>query len=104
VPEDLKDVFGIGDVYTWTAIYADTKLVPSWFVGKRGAESASAFISDLAGRLANRVQLTTDGHKAYLNAVEESFGGDINYAMLIKMYGENPKKYQRKVRLQPLQR
>lgn len=96
VPEDLKGIFGIGDVYTWTAIDADTKLVPSWFVGTRGAESANAFISDLAGRLANRVQLTTDGHKAYLNAVETSFGGDIDYAMLIKMYGENPKEDQRK--------
>jgi IS1 family transposase len=99
VPEDLKGIFGIGDVYTWTAIDADTKLVPSWFVGTRGAESASAFISDLAGRLANRVQLTTDGHKAYLNAVEASFGGDIDYAMLIKMYGENPKEDQRKYSL-----
>jgi IS1 family transposase len=99
VPEDLKGVFGIGDVYTWTAIDADTKLVPSWFVGTRGAESASAFVSDLAGRLANRVQLTTDGHKAYLNAVEASFNGDIDYAMLIKLYGENPKEDQRKYSL-----
>ncbi len=66
VPEELKDVFGIGDVYTWTAIDADTKLIAGWLAGTRGAESAKLFMDDLAGRLANRVQLTTDGHKAYL--------------------------------------
>lgn len=99
VPEDLKDVFGIGDVYTWTSIDADTKLVPSWFVGTRGLESAKLFISDLAGRLANRVQLTTDGHKAYLEAVEQSFHGDIDNAMLIKIYGESPKEDRRRYSL-----
>ena len=86
-------------MYTWTAIDADTKLIPSWFVGTRGSESAHAFISDLAGRMANRVQLTTDGHKAYLEAVENAFHGDIDYAMLVKLYGNNPKEDQRKYSL-----
>lgn len=87
VPEELKGIFGIGDVYTWTAIDADTKLIPCWHVGTRDASSAHAFISDLASRLTNRVQLTTDGHKAYIEAVEESFGRDIDFAQLIKIYG-----------------
>lgn len=99
LPEDLKGVFGVGDVYTWTAIDADTKLVPSWFVGTRGVESARVFIQDLADRLANRVQLTTDGHKAYLTAVEESFHGDIDYAQLIKLYGECEREDRRKYSL-----
>ena len=79
---------GVGDVWTWTAIDAETKLVPSWYVGDRGADTAKRFISDLAGRLSNRVQLTTDGHKVYLNAIENAFGDDIDYAMLVKQYGE----------------
>jgi IS1 family transposase len=87
IPEDKKGQFGFGDVYTWTAIDAETKLVPSWFVGRRDYQSAKHFIQDLADRLAHRVQLTTDGHKAYLWAVEDAFGKDIDYAMLIKMYG-----------------
>lgn len=77
-----------GDIWTWTAIDADTKLVLSWLVGSRDAYAAQAFIGDLALRLANRVQLTSDGHKPYLEAVEQSFGADIDYAMLIKIYGE----------------
>ena len=77
-----------GDIWTWTAIDADTKLIPSFYVGNRDAECAQAFIGDLALRLANRVQLTSDGHKPYLEAVEQSFGADIDYAMLIKHYGE----------------
>lgn len=89
VPDALKGVFGIGDVYTWTAIDADTKLVPCWHVGNRGAASASLFINDLASRLVNRIQLTTDGHKVYLNAVEEAFGREIDYAMLVKIYGND---------------
>jgi len=88
VPSELKGVFGFGDVYTWTAIDAETKLVPCWHIGTRGAESANHFISDLAGRLTRRVQLTTDGHKAYLNAVEDAFGADIDFAQLIKLYGK----------------
>lgn len=87
VPEELQDTFGFGDVYTWTAIDAETKLIPCWHVGTRDAVSAKAFISDLASRLANRVQLTTDGHKAYLDAVEDAFGADIDFAQLVKMYG-----------------
>lgn len=92
VPDELKDEFGFGDVYTWTAIDADTKLVPCWNVGTRGAASASEFITDMASRLANRVQLTTDGHRAYLEAVEEAFGIDVDYAMLIKLYGKSEGK------------
>src|SRR6266550_2448488 len=72
-----------GDVWTWTAIDADTKLIPSWFVGGRDSDGAIIFMDDLASRLANRVQLTSDGHKAYLEAVEGAFGGDIDYAMLV---------------------
>ena len=74
-----------GDIWTWTAIDADTKLIPSWLVGSRDAYAAQAFIGDLAMRLANRVQLTSDGHRPYLEAVEQSFGADIDYAMLIKI-------------------
>jgi len=90
VPEDKQGEFGYGDVWTWTAICADTKLAPCWHVGGRDATAAQSFISDLAGRLSNRVQLTTDGHKPYLEAVEQSFGGNIDYAMLIKIYGPGP--------------
>jgi IS1 family transposase len=72
-----------GDVWTWTAIDADTKLIPSWFVGGRDSDAAIVFMDDLASRLANRVQLTSDGHKAYLEAVEGAFGADIDYAMLV---------------------
>jgi IS1 family transposase len=78
-----------GDVWTWIAIDADTKLVPCWMVGQRDAIAARDFMGDLAGRLASRVQLTTDGHKAYLTAVDKAFGEDIDYAMLLKIYGEN---------------
>lgn len=91
VPEDKKGIFGFGDVWTWTAIDAQSKLIPCWFVGTRGAESAFHFIGDLKGRLANRVQLTTDGHKAYLEAVESAFGDDVDYAMLVKIYGTEKK-------------
>ena len=87
VPEDLRGIFGYGDVWTWTALCADTKLVPSWLVANRSAEAANVFINDLSSRLANRVQLTTDGHRPYLEAVESAFGDDIDYAMLIKIYG-----------------
>ena len=77
-----------GGIWTWTAIDADTKLVPSFYVGTRDGDAAQHFIGDLALRLANRVQLTSDGHKAYLEAVEQSFGAGIDYGMLIKTYGE----------------
>ncbi|MEE9910538.1 MAG: DDE-type integrase/transposase/recombinase [Deltaproteobacteria bacterium] len=89
VPADHKGEWGYGDVYTWTAIDADTKLIPSYFVGRRDAQCAHAFMTDLASRLQHRVQLTTDGHKPYLQAVDDAFGGDIDYAMLVKTYG-NP--------------
>jgi IS1 family transposase len=89
LPEDKKNTFGYGSVWTWTAIDADTKLICSWMVGNRDTFAAREFIQDLAGRLAGRIQLTTDGHKPYLEAVEEAFGNDIDYAMLIKIYGED---------------
>ena len=81
---------GAGDVWTWVALDADTKLVPCWFLGNRDAGCAYHFMHDLAGRLAYRVQLTTDGHKAYLNAVEDAFGCEIDYGMLVKIYGNTP--------------
>jgi len=90
VPDDVKGTFGFGDVWTWTALDADTKLVPAWAIGSRGAETANEFLHDLADRLAHRIQLTTDGHKVYLNAVENVFGIDIDYAMLVKLYGPGP--------------
>ena len=93
VPEGVKGTYGIGDVYTWTEIDPDTKLIASWFVGKRSAEYAHEFIGDLKDRLAHRVQLMTDGHKAYLQAVEDAFGADIDYAMLVKLYGESSHGY-----------
>ena len=79
-----------GDAWTWVAIDAETKLVPSWRVGDRSSETATDFVSDLASRLRNRVQITTDGHKSYLEAIEGAFGGDVDYAMLVKVYGASP--------------
>ena len=81
-------VEGAGDTWTWTALDSDSKLVVSYLVGGRDGEYAEAFMADVASRLANRVQLTTDGHKAYLEAVEGAFGADVDYAMLIKIFGE----------------
>lgn len=95
VPAKLKGQFGYGDVWTWTAIDADTKLVPSWLIGDRSAKTGYVFMNDLASRLKHRVQLTTDGHKAYLEAVEGAFGPDIDYAMLIKIYGSAPEEEKR---------
>ena len=77
-----------GDVWTWVAIDADTKLVPSWRIGSRDGATACEFVADLAGRLANRVQITSDGHRPYLEAVEKAFGGEVDFAQLIKIYGE----------------
>ena len=79
-----------GDVWTWTALDSDSKLIVSYLVGGRSSEYAIEFMDDVAKRLANRVQMTTDGHKAYLEAVEGAFGGDIDFAQLIKMYGAAP--------------
>ena len=90
VPEEHNGEFGYGDVWTFTAIDADTKLVPAWFVGLRNVDYACEFVNDLRGRLANRVQLTTDGHGMYLEAIEYAFGGDIDYGMLVKLYGSEP--------------
>ncbi|CAN5557163.1 IS1 family transposase [soil metagenome] len=94
-PED-KGILGHGDVYTWTAIDPDSKLMISYLVGKRDADYAQAFMMDVAGRLANRVQLTTDGHQPYLNAVSDAFGADIDYAMLVKHYGPGSTTDQRR--------
>jgi IS1 family transposase len=88
VPGMKKPIDGAGDVWTWTALDSDSKLIVSWLVGGRDGEYALAFMDDVKDRLANRVQLTTDGHRAYLNAVEEAFGADVDYAMLVKQYGE----------------
>ncbi len=90
VPNMKAPMDGAGDVWTWTAIEADTKLIVSHFVGGRDGQCALWFMDDLRSRLANRVQLTSDGHKAYLEAVEGAFGGDIDYAMLVKIYGAAP--------------
>jgi IS1 family transposase len=81
---------GAGDTWTWTAIDADSKFIVSWFVGGRDGGCAAWFMNDLASRLANRVQLTSDGHKAYLEAVEGAFGADIDFAQLVKLYGASP--------------
>jgi IS1 family transposase len=87
-----KKIPGVGSVWTWTGLDADTKLIVSYMCGERDALAALLFIKDLASRLSHRVQLTTDGHRAYLDAVEAVFGTDVDYAMLIKIYGthENP--------------
>lgn len=87
VPKSMKDQPGVGSVWTWTAICADTKLIVGSFVGTRDAENARVFLSTVKSRLANRVELTTDGHRAYLDAVPETFGEEIDYAMLVKVYG-----------------
>jgi IS1 family transposase len=93
VPEKYAEQFGFGDVWTFTAICADTKLVPCWKIGRRTAEHAAEFINNLAGRLAHRIQLTSDGYRKYVDAVENSFSGNVDYAMLVKMYGsENSNK------------
>lgn len=81
---------GAGDTWTWTAIDADTKLIVSYMVGGRDSEYAMEFMDDLASRLAHRVQLTSDGHQAYLEAVEGAFGCDVDCAQLVKMYGNTP--------------
>src|SRR5258705_10043039 len=94
---------GWGDIWTWTALDAQTKLVPCWYVGTRDGGAAYHFIHDLKGRLANRVQLTTDGHKAYLEAVEDAFGAEVDYAMLQKIYGTDTGAKTAEVRYSPAQ-
>ncbi len=86
---------GAGDIWTWVGLDADTKLVAFFYVGGRDSEAAMTFMDDLAKRLANRVQLTSDGHRPYLEAVEGAFGGDIDYATLVKIYGAAPEGQRR---------
>jgi len=94
-PESAAKNPGAGDTWTWTAIDADTKLVPCWMVGQRDASAARGFMEDLAGRLSNRIQLTTDGLKVYMKAVEGALGNEIDYAMLVKAYGVDPESEKR---------
>ncbi len=91
-PKIVTKNVAAGDVWLWTAIDADSKLVPCWTLGQRDAYSANSFIGDLASRLRSRVQLTSEGHKAYLEAVEGAFGCDVDHAMLVKLYGADPKE------------
>lgn len=95
VPEQYKDLFGYGDVWTWVAMDADTKLVPAWLIGGRDAGWATAFMQDVAKRLKNRVQLTSDGHRPYLSAVEDAFGGNVDYATMVKVYGKEQRPEQK---------
>jgi len=87
IPDHRQGEAGIGSVWTWIAIDAETKLVPSWLVGLRDGDHAKLFVCDLAERLTNRVQITTDGLRAYVDAMEEGFGGEVDYAILHKVYG-----------------
>jgi len=96
VPEKHRDEFGWGDVWTWTAIDPESKLMISWLIGRRGAGDAYALMTDLKSRLSHRVQLTTDGHRPYLEAVEGAFAGDIDYATLQKLYGKDPEDDQKR--------
>lgn len=96
LPEDKKGQFGYGDMWTFTSLCADTKLVPTWRIGRRNLETATEFMNDLASRLRSKIQLTTDGHKIYLEAVENAFGGEVDFSQLIKIYGtseEAEKRY-----------
>ncbi len=87
LPENLRGKFGLGSIWTWVALDSDSKFAISWLVGNRDAEYAKLFIQDIASRVKNRIQLTTDGYKPYLEAVDEVFGADIDYAQLVKLYG-----------------
>jgi IS1 family transposase len=91
-PAEKQGQFGYGDVWTWVAIDADSKLAVSWIVGNRSAATAFALMDDLASRLDQRIQLTTDGHRAYLDTVENAFGNEIDYSMLVKIYGADRDK------------
>ena len=92
VPRATNAPAEAGDVWTWTAICADTKLVPVWRLGDRTSMTAIDLMDDLRARLSNRIQLTSDGHKAYFDAVEGAFGGDVDYAQLVKIYGQAPEE------------
>lgn len=95
-PEEKRGEFGYGDVWTWTALCGDTMLVPCWHIGRRTVIDAEMFINDLAARMTTRVQLTTDEHRACLEAVEGAFGGEVDYAMLVKLYGPSPEGRERR--------
>lgn len=94
-PEIAAKVPGAGDIWLWVAIDADTKIVPAVMLGGRSGADAHDFITDLASRLSHRVQLTSDGHKPYLEAVESAFGADVDFAMLVKLYGQDPENERR---------
>ena len=96
VPTSQKDFDEAGDVWTWTALDSDSKLIVSYIVGGRDAECAMALMDDLRFRLANRVQLTTDGHRPYLEAEEGAFGADVDFAQLVKIYGQAPEGDERR--------
>jgi IS1 family transposase len=95
VTREIAETQIAGDVWTWVALDSDSKLAVSWLVGQRGADSATDFMQDVAARLANRVQLTSDGHKVYLNAVIDAFADDVDYAQLIKYFGNDPEAQKR---------
>jgi IS1 family transposase len=90
VPAEKRGQFGYGDVWTWVGIDADTKLIVAWHLGQRDASAARVFINRLAGRIKTRIELTTDGHRAYLDAVDEAWATEVDYAMLVKLYGVEP--------------
>ena len=87
VPEGKRDEFGYGDVWTWTALDADSKLIVSWLVGERSLDDARAFMADVASRLTYRPQITTDANVSYREAIEAAFGSDVDYAQVLKQYG-----------------
>lgn len=95
VPAERRDEFGIGDVWTFTAIDATSKLMPSWMVGTRTPETALAFMKDLESRLANRVQLSTDGHRMYLRAAAQAFSEEIDFGQVVKIYSQPHDQYGR---------
>ncbi len=91
----MKGIFGYGDVWTWTSLDVDTKLVPCWSIGYRNAVDAAVFINDLSSRINSKIQLTSEGQKAYLSAIEDAIGCDIDYALLVKLYGKSPEQEKR---------
>src|SRR5882757_160223 len=90
VPEQFKGTPGYGDVWTFTAICADTKLIPTWLVGERTADDADVFLTDLASRMSGRIQLSTDGHRIYEGTVSQAFGQDVDWAQIQKTYTSDP--------------
>lgn len=101
VPGPFTNTFGFGDVWTWVALDVDTKLVPCWLVSDRSEGAATEFIRELEARLTQRVQLTTDGLKVYLSAVEDAFGANIDFAQLVKSYGSAPADVPANIRYSP---